>query len=444
MSSCSGGAGHDLELRDGLRALPERGADAVRAGVAAADHDDMPAAGENVGGAVQRLRGDAAVLLRQEIHREVNAGEVAAGDREIAAGLGAAGQRDRVIFLDQLLRIDAAIGADESAVMERDALGLHLGDAAVDDVLFHLEVGNAVTQQSAGLGVLLIEMHVVAGARELLRAGEARGAGADHGDLLAGLLGSYFRLQPAVLPGAVDDGAFDRLDGDRVLVDVERAGGLARRRADAAGELRKIVGGVQVARGFFPVALIDEVVEVGDLVVDRAARRARRHRAGAVAIGDAAIHAARGLVARVLLGQRNDEFLVVLHTLGDRRVLAVVPLDLEETSDLAHLTLTPLHHPFVSSDPHPEERPRRVRSDEGLHGCLMVRERIASLARHDGYIAMLTPRSRSSARRRPSPSSRAARGGTPPASPCGTWAANSSNRRGYRRRASSPSAWRDG
>ena len=35
-------------------------------------------------GAVERLVADAAVLLRQEIHREVNAVEIAAGDRQIA------------------------------------------------------------------------------------------------------------------------------------------------------------------------------------------------------------------------------------------------------------------------------------------------------------------------------------------------------------------------
>ena len=73
------------------------------------------------------------------------------------------------------------------AVVEGDALGLHLRDAAVDDVLLHLEIGNAVAQQAAGLGVFLEQMHVMAGARELLRAGEARGAGADDRDLLAGL-----------------------------------------------------------------------------------------------------------------------------------------------------------------------------------------------------------------------------------------------------------------
>ena len=145
-----------------------------------------------------------------------------------------------------------------------------------------------------------------------------------------------FRLEPAIVPGAVDDGAFDGLDGDRIVVDVERAGGFARRRADAAGEFREIVGRVQVARGFFPVALIDQIVEIRNLVVDRAARRARRHRAGAVAIGNAAIHAARGLVAGVLLAQGNDEFAIVLHALGDRRVFAVVPLDFQKTCNLAH------------------------------------------------------------------------------------------------------------
>src|SRR6201999_1352059 len=208
---------------------------------------------------------------------------------------------------------------------------------------------------TAGLGVFLEHMHLMAGARELLRAGEARGAGADHRNLLAGLCGGGLTLEPAVLPGAVDDGAFDGLDGDRVVVDVQRAGRLARRGTDTAGELREIVGRVQVARGLFPVALIDEVVEVGDLVVDRAARRARRHRPGAVAIGNAAIHAARGLVARLFLRKRNDEFVVVLHALGDRRVLAVVALDFQKTRDLAHSNSPALFSSLPSG-----MRPRRT------------------------------------------------------------------------------------
>src|SRR6185437_4669993 len=224
------------------------------------------------------------------------------------------------------------------AVVEGNAFGFHLLHAAVDDLLFHLEVGNAVTKQPAGLGVLLVDVHLVPGARELLRAGKPRGTGADHGDLLARLFRGDFRLQPAVVPGAVDDRAFDSLDSDRVVVDVQRAGRLARRGTNAAGELREIVGRVQRARGLFPVAVIDEVVPVGDLVVDRAAGRAGLNRAGAVAVGNAAVHAARGLIARFLFAQRNHELVEVLQALGDRLVLAVVPFDLKKTRNLSHRT----------------------------------------------------------------------------------------------------------
>ena len=126
--------------------------------------------------------------------------------------------------------------------MERDALRLHLLDAALDVALLHLEVGNAVAQQAAGMGVLLVDMHLVAGARELLRAGEARRPRADHGDALAGLDLGGLRLDPALLPGAIDDRAFDRLDRDGIVLNVQRARRLARRGADAAGEFREIVG----------------------------------------------------------------------------------------------------------------------------------------------------------------------------------------------------------
>ena len=83
-------------------------------------------------------------------------------------------------------------------VVEGDAFGLHLLDAALDVMLLHLEVGNAVAHQAAGLGELLEHMHVVPGARELLRAGHAGRTRADDGDLLAGLLGRRLGLDPAL------------------------------------------------------------------------------------------------------------------------------------------------------------------------------------------------------------------------------------------------------
>ena len=46
-----------------------------------------------------------------------------------------------------------------------------------------------------------------------------------------------------------------------------------------------------------------------------------------MAIGHAAIHAARRLVAHFLLRQRQDELMPMLDTFLDRRVFAVVAVD---------------------------------------------------------------------------------------------------------------------
>ena len=242
--------------------------------------------------------------------------------------------------------------------MERDAFAFHLRDAAVDVHLLHLEIGNAITQKAAGLGPAFIDMHLVAGARQLLRSGKASRPRTDHRYLLAGLVRRDVGLE-ALRNGAVGDLAFDRLDGDRVVVDIERAGRFARRRADAAGEFRKIVGRVQVARGFVPVAAIDQIVPVRDLVVDRTAGRRIGEELRAMAIGHAAIHATRRLVAHFLFRQRQNELMPMLDTLLDRRVFAVVAVDFEKPGDLAHLTPPPASwRPF----PLPSQRARgRIR-----------------------------------------------------------------------------------
>ncbi len=290
-----------------------------------------------IGCAGQRLlAADPPVLLRQEIHRKVDASKFAAGHRQVARLFGTAGEHQRVIFAEQLVGRD--VDADMSAVMEGDAFRLHLRDAAVDVIFLHFEIGNAVAQKPAGLGPPLIDVDLMTGASELLRASEAGRTGADDRNLLAGSLRRRFGLE-TLRDGAVGYGALDRFDRNGILVDVERARGFARRRADAAGHFREIIGGVEVARRLVPVAVVDEVVPVRDLVVDRTARRAGRYRPGALAIGHAAIHAARGLGDVVLLRQRQHEFAPVANALSDRFVVAVLALVFEKAGDLTHLTL---------------------------------------------------------------------------------------------------------
>ena len=286
----------------------------------------MLARGENRIVGLDRFVADAAILLRQEIHRVMDAMQVAARNRQIARFLGAARQDHGIMSGDQIGRLH--VDPDIDVAMKLDAFGLHLAETPIDQRLFHLEVRNAVAEQPARFPVFLVDMHLVSGTSELLGAGEASRTGADHSDLLAGRAAKHFGLDPAVGKGPINDRAFDRFDRHGRVGEVERTRGLAGRGADAAGEFRKIVGRVKVARGFLPIGAIDEIVPIGDLVVDRAT---------VVTIRDAAIHAACRLIPRRFLRQRKGEFLVIPDAVRRRRIAPIAPIDLKETGDLAHL-----------------------------------------------------------------------------------------------------------
>jgi hypothetical protein len=101
----------------------------------------------------------------------------------------------------------------------------------------------------------------------------------------------------------IDDCEFHRLDRDRIVVDTEHARALARRRAQRAGELRKIVGRVQAVDRLAPLAAINEIVPVRDEVAKRAALVAERH---------AAVHAARALFAHDVFGERRHDLFPVV------------------------------------------------------------------------------------------------------------------------------------
>ena len=97
------------------------------------------------------------------------------------------------------------------------------------------------------------------------------GTRSDDGDAFAGLGRRGVRDYPPFLPGAIGDRALDGLDRYRSVIDVERARFLARRRADTTGEFGEVVGRVQHLHGFAPLVAVNEVVPVGNDVVDRAA-----------------------------------------------------------------------------------------------------------------------------------------------------------------------------
>ena len=198
----------------------------------------------------------------QELHGLVDPAELAAGDRQVARLGGAHREHHRVVPLAQALA--GQVAADVDAGPEHGALAAHLVQPPVEVLLLHLELGDAVAQQPADLVGPLVDRDRVAGAGQLLGGGQAGGAGADHGDRAAREPLRRLRPDEARLPGLVDDRDLDVLDGHRVLVDAEHAGGLARRRAQATGELREVVGRVQALDRALPVVTPDQVVPLRD------------------------------------------------------------------------------------------------------------------------------------------------------------------------------------
>ena len=192
------------------------------------------------------IAGDRAVALVEVVHREVHAGQLAAGHVEVAVHARADGDHDRVVLPAELPGVDVAAHVDVAD--ELDALVLEQLHAPVDDPLLELRVGHAEAEQAAGRLVALVDGDAVA---ELVQLGgdrEARGPRADHGHRAVGALLGRVGLDPALLEAARDDRQLDLLDRHGVVVDVEHAGRLARGRADQPGELGEVVGRVELRR----------------------------------------------------------------------------------------------------------------------------------------------------------------------------------------------------
>src|SRR5207237_7059100 len=152
-----------LELTHAARALAMRGAEAVGAGVAAADDDHVLVARADRLDAVALAR---AVLRRQVLHGEMNARELAARHLQIARQGRSAREDDRVEVALQVARV--AVHADVAAGLEGDALFAHQRQPALEPSFFQLECRDAVAKQPADAIGALEDGDAVAGAVELI------------------------------------------------------------------------------------------------------------------------------------------------------------------------------------------------------------------------------------------------------------------------------------
>src|SRR5687768_16796220 len=127
--------------------MTHAGADAVAAGIATADDDDVFALGIDELAIAMIAVEQALSVGGEELHRKVDAFELAARDWQIAR-LGRAGREQQgVVIVDELLRIDVL--ANIRAGHELDPFLAEDVHAALDDAFIELHVGDAIHQQTA-------------------------------------------------------------------------------------------------------------------------------------------------------------------------------------------------------------------------------------------------------------------------------------------------------
>jgi hypothetical protein len=191
LSSWSGGIGISSNWVTDLAPCRLLVPDAIASGIAATDDDDILSIRTDLSGHLGA--GVDLVLLGQELHREMDAVEVTTWHRQIARLLRTPGEQNGIEVGAQIGRRDSFVRpvrdraalwkvTDHHAGAEDDALPLHLLDPAIDVRFLHLEVGNAVAQQTADGIVLLEDGDRMARTRQLLGGSQTGRSGPDDGE----------------------------------------------------------------------------------------------------------------------------------------------------------------------------------------------------------------------------------------------------------------------
>ena len=248
-----------------------------------------------------------AVALVEVVHREVHAVELAAGHGQVARDAGARREHDRVEARAQLLGVDVA--ADVDAAAQLDALRGELLDAPLDDHFSILKSGTPKRTRPPIASSRSNSVTRVARAAQLLRGRHPRRPGADDGDPLAGLAPRRARASPSPPPTARSMIAFSiclivTASPSRISSTHAASHGAGQSRPVNSGKLFVACSCAIASR---QAVAVDEVVPVGDEVPERAA---------VVAEGDAAVHAARALVAQLGDGALHQELAVVVSALA--------------------------------------------------------------------------------------------------------------------------------
>jgi len=309
----------------GSCSLTASSSDTVASGVAAANYYDCLVFGADgsVGG---RLTCRKLVLGGEVFHCEYDVFISSARDGQIARQAGAHCEADAIKHLVEVAGGD--ILSDVDAGLKLHALGCKLVEAAVDNVLFEFEVGDAVAEHASGVFVLFEDDDIVSGSCQLLCGGQTGGSGAyDCNAFLRFVFGGPW-FDPAFGKPAFDNLKLDMSNQNGLITDGEGTGGLAWCGADPAGDFRKIVRKVKMLAGLPPAVPVNQLVDIGYGVFQGAS--------DSVAERYTAVHAASGLAANLIGRQGQFELFEVVDSLLHGAVAHFPSFVFQEALHFAH------------------------------------------------------------------------------------------------------------
>ncbi len=281
------GAVAAIQAAHRVRALPHGGAHAIHRGVAAAHHHHVAPCRVQGAGLEIRHRVAQAVPVRREqvVQRRHDPRQAGAGAADVARLVDAGGDQHAGMARAQVVQADVA--ADLAVQVKDDPGLLQQLPAPEHDVLFQLEVGDAVDHQAADPVVPVVDVYRVAQPPQLLGRGQPARPGADDAHRDAVFLARAAGLDPTLFPGGVGDEPLDGADGDALEAALDDAVAFAQPvlRADAAADFGKVVGGAAELVGFLEPSLGGQLEPVGDVVRERAMDLAERHAALAAPAG---------------------------------------------------------------------------------------------------------------------------------------------------------------
>jgi hypothetical protein len=134
-----------------------------------------------------------------------------------------------------------------------------LPQAAINEVWIEAAI-RALTQRAAGQRVMLVDHNLVSRTSELLSERKASRSGTDDDHFLTASPHRRHRLDPSLGECPLDNMTFDLANRDRVGRMALGASQLTALAAKPSGEFREVVGGVEQAARFFPIAMVHQLV----------------------------------------------------------------------------------------------------------------------------------------------------------------------------------------